>query len=316
LEKEKRIGDGAVFGLSIDPKSQKFPSASPYSAMANDPVNMVDPDGQTPATVKLNSMFSAYLHRNPNSMFSFLLTSDGSLNTDPKNGGINAGHTYSYAWLDDSREERVGIEDAFDNQKDGSKIEKYRPMSKEVVLITDPGTGQAWPINKNTALQWEKEGKIPKGTVKKSPSTRGWGYAELGMHPRGSRVAKTATSGTPTYVDVVIGIGVAAITYWNSGNAWAAMYEGGQVANPAAEVADVFTGNSERPVGDAMMLDIADLFPGPGTILRSMEWLGDHASPEIFEYALTNPGGCDYNFSKRDHRLTLPEDVERQCIGQ
>jgi peptidoglycan/xylan/chitin deacetylase (PgdA/CDA1 family) len=46
LEKEKRIGDGAVFGLSIDPKFQKFPSASPYSAMANNPINIVDYDGR------------------------------------------------------------------------------------------------------------------------------------------------------------------------------------------------------------------------------------------------------------------------------
>jgi hypothetical protein len=38
-------GWGGAFGLSIDPKFQKFPSESPYNAMANDPVNMIDPDG-------------------------------------------------------------------------------------------------------------------------------------------------------------------------------------------------------------------------------------------------------------------------------
>jgi hypothetical protein len=39
---------GEVFGLSIDPKVQKFPSASPYNAMANNPVIMIDRDGRAP----------------------------------------------------------------------------------------------------------------------------------------------------------------------------------------------------------------------------------------------------------------------------
>jgi hypothetical protein len=36
---------GEVFGLSIDPLSEKFPSESPYSAMEDNPVNKIDPDG-------------------------------------------------------------------------------------------------------------------------------------------------------------------------------------------------------------------------------------------------------------------------------
>jgi hypothetical protein len=46
---------GEVFGLSIDPKVQKFPSASPYNAMANDPINRIDMDG------KASIMVSAFI---------------------------------------------------------------------------------------------------------------------------------------------------------------------------------------------------------------------------------------------------------------
>jgi hypothetical protein len=37
---------GEVFGLSIDPLSEKFPSESHYISMANDPINRIDPDGK------------------------------------------------------------------------------------------------------------------------------------------------------------------------------------------------------------------------------------------------------------------------------
>jgi hypothetical protein len=38
--------DPVLFALSIDPLAEKFSSMSPYNAMNNDPVNMIDPDGK------------------------------------------------------------------------------------------------------------------------------------------------------------------------------------------------------------------------------------------------------------------------------
>jgi hypothetical protein len=37
--------DNPIFALSIDPLAEKFPGMSPYNAMDNNPVNMIDPDG-------------------------------------------------------------------------------------------------------------------------------------------------------------------------------------------------------------------------------------------------------------------------------
>ncbi len=62
MEKDNEIKDGGNsydFGarfldprvgrwLSLDPKAEKFPSESPYSAMANNSINYVDPDGKEP----------------------------------------------------------------------------------------------------------------------------------------------------------------------------------------------------------------------------------------------------------------------------
>ncbi len=44
-DKIKTEFDPISFALSIDPLDSKFPSVSPYSAMGNDPVNRIDPDG-------------------------------------------------------------------------------------------------------------------------------------------------------------------------------------------------------------------------------------------------------------------------------
>ncbi len=43
--------DPVTFALSIDPLAGKYPSISPYCAMLNDPINMVDPDGAEVMTV-------------------------------------------------------------------------------------------------------------------------------------------------------------------------------------------------------------------------------------------------------------------------
>ncbi len=47
INSNENLADPITFALTIDPLAEKFPSESPYSAMDNDPINMVDPSGKS-----------------------------------------------------------------------------------------------------------------------------------------------------------------------------------------------------------------------------------------------------------------------------
>ncbi|MDR0971051.1 MAG: RHS repeat-associated core domain-containing protein, partial [Bacteroidales bacterium] len=66
--------DERISWLSVDPLSDKYPNLSPYAYCANNPVNLVDPDGMEmddPPSSYINAVrgFGAFLENNANSSF-------------------------------------------------------------------------------------------------------------------------------------------------------------------------------------------------------------------------------------------------------
>jgi hypothetical protein len=178
---------GEVFGLSIDPLSQKFPSASPYNAMGNDPINRIDPNGC--ADRKYNTKFSKEMlnkivisiNNGEGHRLAFLVEqqADGTYKWSSR----KIMEQYKVAWqaghldaLKTGAPERLAIQDADANWADGTYIEGARKNGKNLGITASYEAIEidGCPVERNTAMMWERLGLLPPGTVENSVTHTGW----------------------------------------------------------------------------------------------------------------------------------------------
>jgi RHS repeat-associated protein len=255
------------------------------------PINHIDHNGKQSYQAHFNEKMIELILKSGNQVvINRLLVRNSSgeyrLNTSYHDGGVNAGHAEMGDRSSDAQE--LAIENAKQNQNDGSTYEKRNPGMSKTAVEVDIGNGVTIPVERHTARKLEQEGVFPSGTADKGALNprNGWTRAELDNHLAAARArhvpdiphtpaavphtphAPHVHPGTPHTPHapkskkgggiggIIIGGLVFLLVYSETGDALAAGIE----ASPAPNtLGTLYTG--EGYVGDSVFRDLYEVTP-------------------------------------------------------